>query len=78
MVYIILFGCIGLVSGFIIGMCITWSIVKKNSFGTILITKSDDGGLPYLSLDMDRYPNEFEDNDIVTFRTKIVDPFTHQ
>jgi hypothetical protein len=40
--------------------------------GKLLITESDDGGLPYFSLDMSEYPHGIEKKKFVIFRTKVI------
>lgn len=63
---------VGLVLGFIIGM-FAWGyvLIRRWLIGNILYQEIDGEPKPYLSLDLDKYPEEFKNNKYVLCRVKV-------
>lgn len=71
-IIILIYFIVGLVLGFIIGM-LAWGyvLIRRWLIGNILYAEVDGETAPYLSLDLDKYPQEFKDNKYVLCRVKV-------
>lgn len=64
---------IGIILGIIIGLFIwAYVLIKRWLIGNILFQEIDGESQPYLSLDLDKYPQEFKNNKYVLCRVKTV------
>lgn len=71
-IVILIYFIVGLVLGFIIGM-FAWGyvLIRRWLIGNILYQEFDGEPKPYLSLDLDKYPEEFKNNKYVLCRVKV-------
>lgn len=63
---------IGIISGVVIAS-LAWAsvLIKRWLIGNILYQEIDGEPKPYLSLDLDKYPEEFKTNKYVLCRVKV-------
>ena len=71
-IVILIYFIVGLILGFIIGM-FAWGyvLIRRWLIGNILYQEFDGEPKPYLSLDLDKYPEEFKNNKYVLCRMKV-------
>lgn len=71
-IIILIYFIVGLILGFIIGM-LAWGyvLIRRWLIGNILYQEIDGEPKPYLSLDLDKYPEEFKTNKYVLCRVKV-------
>lgn len=77
MKYIII-GIVCFIIGILVGaFCFSFWLAGR-LHGNLIITKSEDGGLPYFSLDMWKYPHGIEKKKFAVFKIKTLDPGSHE
>ena len=69
--WLLLYFIAGLILGIVIGIFV-WGyvLIRRWLIGNILYAEIDGESQPYLSLDLDKYPQEFKNNKYVLCRVK--------
>ena len=69
---LLIYFIIGILLGIFIGILLcAYAMKKRWLIGNILFQEIEGESQPYLSLDLDKYPQEFKDNKYVLCRVKI-------